>query len=244
MELNSVNRLNVSHFEQSGVHHLKNIDKVQLDSHNRPLKIDRVELQNQSSPFANNLMNNVKQISTALHIQSTVSKQLNLTTEIKQSINSVISDTNNSQTLNDIQPKIQKLMDKFNTLSNHISNSTSIISTNPNDKPKSRIYFDGILGSKPLSIDEIFKEVKSQEKRLESINKVANDKIFNTTQKSKKMFEAQKQELVAQQPKIKQFDFAVESSNFKPEVIQKMQGSVVDTQANAKTEQNIKLLAS
>jgi len=237
MELNSVDRLNLSNFEQSGVHQLKDVGKVELDSKSRSLKEDKVELQNPSSAFTSSLMNNIKQISTASHIQSTVSKQLELTNEIKKSINLVVSNQNSGQTLNDIQPKIKSLMDNFNTLSSNISNNT-------NDKPKSRIYFDGILGSKPLSVEEIFKEVKSQEKRLENTNKIANDKIFNNTQKSKKMFDTQKQELIAQQPKIKQFDFSVESSNFKPEVIQKMQGSIIDTQANGKTEQNIKLLAS
>ncbi len=243
MELNSLNSLNLSNVAQSDLEQVKDVNKSELDSTSSPSKIDRVELQNQSSSFANNLINNVKQISNLLNVTSVVSKQLNITDEIEQSISSVTSGST-SQTLNDIQPKIKNLMDNFNSLSSSITtlgDSTSIYS---NKAEESRVYFDGILGATPLSSEEIFAEVESQRERLKAINEVANGEVLNNIEQSKELFTSQKQELEEQQPEIKKFNFAVESSNFEPQVIQKLQGSVVDTQANAKTEQNIKLLAA
>ena len=58
------------------------------------------------------------------------------------------------------------------------------------------------------------------------------------------MFTTEKKTLEMQQPQIKNINFAVESSNFEAKRLQNVQGSVIDTQANASTEQNIKLLAS
>jgi len=244
MELNSVDKLSLSNIDHSSVNQLKHVNKVELNSNNRSLQEDKVEFKKQSSLFANNLMHNVKKIASVSTVQSVVSKQLDITTEIKQSIHSVIANPSSGQTLSDIQPKIKNLMDNFNHLSSIISNNMDALSSDSNETPKSRIYFDGILGAKPLSSKEIFEEVNSQKERLQKVNEAANDEILNTIQKSKKMFDTQKQELVAQQPQIKKIDFAIESNNFEPQSVQKVKGSVVDTQANAQTEQNIKLLAS
>lgn len=244
MELNSVNSLGYSSVNQLNINQLKGDAKVELDSVSKPLKVDKIELKNQSSSFANGLINNVRQISTALSVQSTVTKQLDIVNKIEQSISSVISNPSSGQKLNDIQPQIKSLMDSFNSYSSNISTSIDNISNNSTEEVRSRVYFDGILGAKPLSSEEIFAEVKSQRERLQNVNKVANDEVLNNIQKSKAMFNTQQQELERQQPRMKEFDFAVESSNFEPQVIQKMQGSVVDTQANAQVEQNIKLLAA
>jgi hypothetical protein len=130
-------------------------------------------------------------------------------------------------------------MDSFNNLSGNIS-----ISVNSNEEEKSRVYFDGVLGAKPLSSEEILAEVDSQRTRLKNVNKMANEEVLNTIKKSKEMFDTQKQELEVQKPQIKKFDFAIESSNFEPKKLQNIEGSVIDTQANAKMDQNIKLLAS
>ncbi len=246
MELNSVNTLGFSNVTQSNLNQAKSVNQVELDSNSKPLKVDRVELQNQSqsSSFANSLINNVKQISSALSIQSTVSKQLDITNEIEQSINLVVSNPSSGQTLNDIQPKIKNLMDSFNTLSSSISTKVNTISSDSNEEEKSRVYFDGILGAKPLSSEEIFAEVTSQRERLQSINKAANEEVLNNVQKSKDLFTNQKQELVTQQPQIKNVDYKVESDNFSSKTLQNVSGDVVDTQANAQVDKNIKLLAS
>jgi len=245
MELNSLNSVQFSNISQSDLNQLKSVNESKLDSTSKPSRVDKVELQNQSqsSSFANSLINNVKQISGLLSVTSVVSKQLDITNEIEQSISSVISNSTN-QTLNDIQPKVKSLMDNFNNLSSSISTLEGVISIDSNKDEKSRVYFDGILGAKPLSSEEIFAEVTSQRERLQNINKVTNDEVLNNIKQSKKLFITQKQELETQQPKIKEFDFAMESISFEPQVIQKLQGSVVDTQANAKTEQNIKLLVA
>ena len=245
MELNSLNSVQFSNISQSDLNQLKSVNESKLDSTSKPSRVDKVELQNQSqsSSFANSLINNVKQISGLLSVTSVVSKQLDITNEIEQSISSVISNSTN-QTLNDIQPKVKSLMDNFNNLSSSISTLEGVISIDSNKDEESRVYFDGILGAKPLSSEEIFAEVASQRERLQNINKVTNDEVLNNIKQSKKLFITQKQELETQQPKIKEFDFAMESISFEPQVIQKLQGSVVDTQANAKTEQNIKLLVA
>ena len=246
MELNSVNTLGFSNVTQSNLNQTESVNQVELDSNSKPLRVDRVELQDQSqsSSFANSLINNVKQISNALSIQSTVSKQLDITNEIEQSINLVVSNPSSGQTLNDIQPKIKNLMDSFNTLSFSISTKVNTISRDSNEEEKSRVYFDGILGAKPLSSEGIFAEVTSQRERLQSINKTANEEVLNNIQKSQDLFTTQKQELVAQQPQIENVDYKIESDNFSSKTLQNISGDVVDTQANAQVDKNIKLLAS
>jgi|GEM_PF-2418536 len=245
MELNSLSSTQFSNVSQSDLNQLKSVNKSELNSTSKPSRVDRVELQNQSqsSSFANSLINNVKQISSLLSVTSVVSKQLDITNKIEQSISSVISSSTN-QTLNDIQPKVKSLMDNFNNLSSSISTLEGTISIDSNKDEKSRVYFDGILGAKPLSSEEIFAEVASQRERLQNINKVTNDEVLNKIEQSKELFNTQREELETQHPKIKEFDFTMESVSFEPQVIQKLQGSVVDAQANAKTEQNIKLLAA
>ena len=245
MELNSVNRMSLSNIEQSDVSQLKGMNKVGLDSTSKPLKVDRIELQNQTqSSFATNLMSNVTQISTAMSVQSTVLKQLDIVGEIEQSIGSVVSNPSGGQTLNDIQPKIKSLMDNFNSYSSNISTTIGTISSNSTEESRSRVYFDGILGAKPLSSEEIFAEVQVQRERLQNINKAANDEVINNIQKSKEMFQVQKQEHVFQQPQVKDVDFSLESSKFTAQTLKEFSGSISDTQANAKVDQNIKLLAS
>ena len=242
MELNRLRSLDLSDISQSSVEKLKSKVIVGVDSISKPLKVDKIESQSQvQSSFASGLISNVRQISNALNIQSTVSKQLDITNEIKQAINAVTS--NSSKSLDDIQPKIKKLMDDFNNYSSNMSTSIGAMANNSTDE-QSRIYFDGILGAKPLSSEEIFAEVDSQRQRLQNINKTANEEVINNIEKSKNMFTTEKKTLETQQPQIKSINFAVESSNFEAKKLQNVQGSVVDTQANASTKQNIKLLAS
>ncbi len=244
MELTQLNSLNFSSVAQSSIEQVQTKKSVEIASDNKPLKVDNpIELSSTAkSSFANNLMNNIKQISTGMNIQSAISKQLEITNKIEQSITSVIS--NSKKNLNDIQPEIKNLMDGFNNYSSKISTSISAISGNSTDNEKSRIYFDGILGAKPLSSEEILAEVESQRERLQNINKAANDEVLNNIQKSHNMFSAQKQELIDKEPQVQKFDFNIESNNFDAKTLQNIQGSITDTQANAQVDQSVKLLAS
>ena len=244
MELTQLNNLGFSDVGQSGIGQVQAKKSVEVDSDNKPLKkVDQIELQNQTqSSFASSIMNNIKQISNTRNLQNTVSKQLEIVNQIEQSISSVVSGTSSKQSLDDIQPQIKNLMDNFNNYSNTISTSDNTVSIDLSDE-KSRVYFDGILGAKPLSSEEILAEVQIQRERLQNINKTANNEVLNNIQKSKDMFNTQKQELEIKQPQIKNVNFSVESSNFESKTLQNMDGSLINIQANAQVEHSIKLLA-
>jgi hypothetical protein len=245
MELNQLNNVSFSHTALSSNEQLKSKNVDGVDSISKPLKLDKIDVQGGTkSSFTNSLTSNITQISKSMSVQSTVSKQIDITNEIEKSIQKVMSNPNSEKSLDDIQPKIKSLMDSFNNYSSKLSTSISAISNNSTEEERSRMYFDGILGAKPLSSEEIFAEVNSQRERLQSVHKEANEEVLNNIEKSKEIINNQKRELETQQPEIKQIDFSLESSNFEPKKLQSVEGSVIDTQANAKVEQNIKLLAS
>jgi len=243
MELNQLNNSYVSSASQS-LSNVKNAASVTVDevTKNTPLKIDSIEVSSKSqNTFSDNLRNNISKISNMQNLQSTISKQIDIVNEIESSINSMSNQP--SEKLDTIQPQIKNLMDNFNAYSKNTSASLASVDTTISDDAQSRIYFDGIVGAKPLSNEEIYAAITEQKERLQQSNKVINEQILNTINQSKEMI-VQEQQTTPSVEKTKVFNFESESSNFDAQALKNAKGSMFDVQANAESAQSIKLLAS
>jgi len=242
MELSQVNNLNMSNLNSLNSKSVKSIENVEKVSNDTSSKIEKVGTsQKLQSSFVADVSSNIDKISSLQKLKSEVNKQIEIVDKIASSTNKVLTSPKAGQVLDDIQPEIQSLMNKFNTSSKSTLTSVSNVQSS-NTVEQSRTYFDGVIGAKPLSGEEIYNAVNEQKNRLEQINKVINDEIINTTSKTKELF---KEERTSSQPtKFQNVDFEKESSAFTSQTLKNISGSVVDVQPNAQTEQNIKLLAS
>ena len=166
-----------------------------------------------------------------------VSKQIDTTNEISKLTTQVMKSPKNGQVLDDIQPEIHSLISNFNTTSANMDKSTQ------QNSSASRTYFDGVVGAKPLSGDEIYKAITQQRDRLEQVNKVINQEIDNIVNSTKQSFNVEKELVQQEKPEFK-VDFEKESVKFNAQSIKNLDGSIPYAQANGNTEQNVNLLAS
>lgn len=249
MELNTISSLNLNSQNINKENKIETIDKVSnnINSEIKPeVKKDTVEqLSSSRSSFANNVMNSLTKIENIQNIQSSINLQLETANKMESSTQNILSSAQNDLALDDIQPEINSLLNKFNTTSKNISMQISgaLETTQSTENTKSRMYFDGVVGSKPLSAEEIFDAVSQQKERLSQINEALNSEIINTTKEVSASFK--KESTVSNEYNdMKNIDFKNESSNFTAQSLKEIKGDIVPAQANAQTEENIKLLAS
>jgi S-DNA-T family DNA segregation ATPase FtsK/SpoIIIE len=107
----------------------------------------------------------------------------------------------------------------------------------------SRVYFDGILGSKPLSSEEIYEAITQQKQKLEQFNKQLNSQILETTAQAQQAINVEKDNSVFVKKQNHQINFENESVSFEAKIVQNQSGSMVDTQANATPSVSAALLA-
>jgi hypothetical protein len=243
MELTQINNMGVSGFTDMQIGKPKSVNSVASNIINKPLEVDNTELIGKSqSTFGSSLVDNISKISKLQISQPEISKQIDIVNKIETLTQEMTTNPPKGKVLDDIQPEIQSLMNNFNTSSKAIAETLDNVA-NLNNEVKSRMYFDGILGSIPLSGKEIFEAVTAQRERLEQNSKDVEDQIKTTMNASKNAISREK-EVVETKPVVKNIDFETESTKFDSQSIKNFEGSVVETQANAQTEQNIKLLAS
>lgn len=243
MELNQINNSSMSNLAEPQLNKFKPVNSLENNPINKPLEVDKVETTGKTqSSFSVNIINNISKISQMQSVQPELSKQEDIVNKIETLVNEMTTNPPKGKVLDDIQPEIKNLMDNFNTSSKTIAESLDNIS-NLDNKEKSRIYFDGILGSKPLSGEEIYKAITAKKEHIAQISKKIGQEMEHTVEQTQNSIDNEK-EVVKTNPVVKNIDFKVESTNFDNQSIKSFKGSMVDTQANAHTEQNIKLLAS
>jgi hypothetical protein len=243
MELNQVNSISMPNLAELQMSKSKSINSVENSPINKPLEVDKIETTGKiQNSFSVNVIDNISKISKMQSIQPQLNKQIEIVNKIETLTKEMTTNPAQGKVLDDIQPEIKKLMDNFNTSSKVIAESLDNVS-NLNNEEKSRMYFDGILGSKPLSGKEIFEAVTAQrEKLLQDSNNVKQE-LEATVEQTKSVISTEK-EAVETKPAVKNIDFQVESTKFDSQSIKSFEGSVTETQANAQPQQNIKLLAS
>lgn len=214
---------------KTGIRDVIDIEKVQ--SHNRV-----------QSEFANNLISNNNELLSIEVSQSKVSQQINISSEIVKIVTKAIESNSPTQALDKIQPQVEKLINNFNKFSNDntVTSKLSQIVEERNDE-NSRSYFDGQLGSKPLSSSEIFEAADQQNRRLVMIQSELNQEHKQVIEQTNNDI---KQEKIVVQEKIefKVVNFGQESAQFNNNSLTNIEGSIVSAQSNPSQEQSLKLL--
>jgi len=243
MELNQVNNSGMTNLIESQLNKSKQVNSIKDSPINKPLEVDKIETTGKvQSSFSVNIINNISKISHMQSVQPELNNQVQILDKIETLTKEMTTNPPKGKVLDDIQPEIKNLMDNFNTSSKAVVGSLDTISE-LNDEEKSRIYFDGILGAKPLSGKEIYEAITAKREQIAQTSKQIDQEIQYTVKQTQNSIDNEK-EVVETKPAVKNIDFKVESTNFDNQSIKSFKGSVVDTQANAQMEQNIKLLAS
>jgi len=195
---------------------------------------DNVDLSNsrRSSSFLSNITSNISKVASLQKAQSTISNQLEITSEIVKTTQSA---SNSSSTeLDDKQPDIKILLDSFNKLSEGF--------TRPEISNETGIYFDGQLGSKPLSSHEILDASEQQRERLSEYHQAVSNEIKSLVNDTRKTIDTEKT-TVETKVEFKNIDYAKESAQFNSSTLGNIRGGVLPSQANAFPLHSEKLLA-
>lgn len=137
------------------------------------------------SDISSELQNNISKISQLETSQKTINQQ-NLLIEKLQT--TVLSDQNTN--INTKAPQVSSIIDQYNT------NATKIYSSlqeyyDEQKSDKSSIFFDGILGSIPLSTQEINEAIQEQKTTLTQINNELEQTKEKEIHYSKKLIKEQ-----------------------------------------------------
>ena len=184
-------------------------------------KFDTTNVRN-TSVFLDNISSNISKVANLQKAQSIISNQLEITSEIvttTQSVNASVSTH-----LDDKQPEIKSLLENFNQLTKGFER--------PEISDEIGIYFDGQLGSKPLSSHEILDASAQQRERLEKYNQTISNEIKSLIFDTQKSIESEKT-TVETKVEFKNIDYAKESAQFNASTLESVKGGILPSQANA-----------
>ncbi len=216
-----------------------NFDTVNYKSNVQPsqLKIEPTTIQNtnklqnidfyKQSDFSNTLTNNINNISSIQTQQSKINTQI----DIVNSINTNMSTATTPMALDSIQPTVNNLIQVFNT--NAMDMNT--------EEGGSHTFFDGKLGSKPLSSSDVSEAMQNQLALLTQARST-NTQVLDTIVKEVKQNFTKEKEVVSSRAESQTIDFGKESSDFTSTTLSNVSGSIVSAQANATQSQAIRLL--
>ena len=176
-------------------------------------------------------MQDLQKTLTSLNEQSTILDQLSLA-----SMSDITS--NSMQSLEDLQPSVEELMQKYNYLSSDINKNFEKYQ----EETSSQNYFDGMLGAKPLNPQEIIAAVKEQQQVVREEKKFFSNEIEKIEKKAKEVINSEIEKSKQEAP-FKNIDFGKNTANFTSANINTIVGSVVYSQANATPANSPKLLA-
>ncbi len=222
--LNQVNNIKSS-FETNNLENIKeSVEKYPSDK----VSIDDTT---NSSGFLPTMSTNITKIANLQRMQSTISSQLEITSEVVKTTNSAVNST--SIKLDDKQPEIKSLLDSFNQLSEGFK---------PEFSDKTGIFFDGQIGSKPLSSHEIYDAVVKQSERLSQFSQQVSSEIKSLVSDTKDAITSERT-TVETKVEFKNIDYAKESAQFNASTLESVRGGILPSQANAFPLHSEKLLA-
>lgn len=239
MEVSKLNSINNSNYlndvkDSSKTNALISNQKVEQKSQSNSLDGISVDLQKRNTSFVNNVSTNLSKLASLQKSQAQISNQLEITTKIVQTTSDAVSSP--SIQLDDKQPEIKNLLDSYNTLSQS-SNSTEGFD-------ETGIFFDGVLGSKPLSAQEIFKSVEAQREKLQVAQESVGSQIQEVVSNMQQSFKIERtQSKVETKVEFKNIDFAQESSQFSGSTLSDVKDGIIPSQANATPSSSERLLA-
>lgn len=193
-------------------------------------KVD-IEKTTNSSDFLSTMSINISKVANLQKLQSTISSQLEITSEIVKTTNSAVN--SNHVQLDDKQPEIQNLLNNFNKLSEGFK---------PEFSDETGMFFDGRVGSKPLSSGEIYDAVSKQSERLSQFNQQISSKINSLVSNTQDTIATERTK-VETKVEFKNIDYAKESAQFDSSTLGNIKGGVLPSQANAFPLHSEQLLA-
>jgi hypothetical protein len=237
MELTQLNSVNNSKNHLNSLSDPMNLKTNSLASRQNVVErypTDKVDISkaNNSSDFVNNISSSIDNLVDLQKRQSTISNQLEITTNIVQTTNTAV----NSQSikLDDKQPEIKNLLDNFNTLSKSQIKSE--------DLDKAGIFFDGIVGAKPLSSKELIEAVEQQRVRLTQNRSEIDSQIKSVVSHAQNTIKEETTK-IENKVEFKKVDYAQESAQFNGSTLNSLKGEMLPTQANAFPIHSTQLLA-
>ncbi|MGB5867304.1 MAG: hypothetical protein WBG69_05460, partial [Arcobacteraceae bacterium] len=104
------------------------------------------------------------------------------------------------------------------------------------------IFFDGVMGAKPLSSNEIMDSVAEQNQKLTQKYVQVNEQIASLVSNTQESIKVEK---VTFESKVefKNIDYNQESSQFSADTLNSVKGGIIPSQANAFPLHSEKLLA-
>jgi len=184
------------------------------------------------SDFLSSISSNIVKVANLQKQHSSISTQLEITNEIVKTVDVAVNSSKIQ--LDDKQPEINTLLNSFNKIS-----KTSKI---PEISDKPGIYFDGQVGAKPISSQEIYEDVQEKQERLSSIQQSISKEIESTSNNIKESISIEKT-MVETKFEFKNVDFEKESLEFSSDSITNFKGEILSSQANALPLHSEQLLA-
>lgn len=238
MELSQISNVNNSVINYTNLEKttaIKNIDSLSNDLKSNDINVDSIK--DNQSDFSNKLTNSISQMANLQNLELNINNQINIVNKI--SLN--IENSPTPEALDNIQPEVKSLMDNFNSNMRSIPADLNKMIEDQSSE-ESTTFFDGILGSKPLSPADIMNATERKLEQLQTMKANTKETYEDVVKEIKSDFTQEKQSSQEKSP-FKEINFGKESSDFTSSTINNTIGSIATTQANPSQAHSIRLLS-
>ena len=184
------------------------------------------------SSFSNDFTVNIQKIEKIQLYKQSINTQVNALDKINNYVKTQNLDTNRQdnaiELFNDITVNYQSISNNINKLTD-------------TEETKSRTYFDGILGSKPLTTQEIQQAIQRTKEMFRVEEKKLDDSLTQIKDQSLQYIQEQKDSL--QKESTISVDFGKESSDFNSTNITNISGSIASSQTGFIHHQAVRLIS-
>ena len=240
-ELNNVfnnNSVNTDVSTLSSSVNLKALENAKIEELNSNSFTLDIENNFVRSNYANEMKDSLMQLATEQTTMQQITKQEDLLASIQNAVVELETSGDYTSTETKVQPKIAQAMDQYNAIA--VNYNADFVQHQADTD--STAYFDGILGSKPLSPSDIIKAVDEKREDLSQYKQAVEQNIEKIETKELKTIGDEIAKVVAESP-FKASDFGASTSDFSSANINSLAGSVAAAQANAVPLHAQKLLA-
>lgn len=233
MEINSISNSNLNQFDYS-----KKLQNLETQNNNTVTAKSEIistpqEIKNISA-ISPTIKGNIENISLIQQTQQQLSEQENL-------INKLDTVINNSSDINTQSVEVNKIFESYNNNGKVIYSNLNELVDDQNSE-KSYSYFDGVLGSKPMSFEKINEASTKQRELVANLNNTLEQNLQKEVEYSKKLISQQQEQTLNSSP-FKEIDFGKESANFSSNNIHNISSSLVSVQSSTVQKQSIGILA-
>lgn len=222
---NNVSNINIINTDKS-INSLKDIDTDKFSSQST---LNTTVTTTDQSKFSVSITNSINKISNLENIKLNIDTQINIIDEI----NLNIKNSTSVEQLNNIQPTVKDLMNSFN--SSDLNKLISEQSTEGSDS-----YFDGKLGSKPLSPSDIMDATQEKISLLNSMKATNTKSIDESINQTQHTIKIEKESTLEDSP-YKEINFKKESIDFSSSNISDI-GSIKSAHINPSSSNTLRLL--